>query len=99
MGLLLDLLRSIDPNRMFLPYGKNFINFSMSASIIRQLNTTRGIRTLKIPSFIGTDNLVNDAINYSLESNYIKKGDKVVCLMGQNEESPEYVNIIKVTTV
>jgi pyruvate kinase len=71
----------------------------MSANIIRQLNTSRGIMTLKIPSFIGTDNLINDAIKYSLESNYVKKGDKVVCLMGQNEETPEYVNIIKVTTV
>jgi pyruvate kinase len=71
----------------------------MSASIIRQLNTSRGIKALKIPSFIGTDNLINDAIKYSIESNYIKKGDKVVALMGQNEETPEYVNIIKVTTV
>lgn len=71
----------------------------MSASVIRQLNLSRGVLTLKIPSFIGTDNLINDAIKYSLESNYIKKGDNVVCIMGQNEETPEYVNIMKITTV
>jgi pyruvate kinase len=71
----------------------------MSANIIRQLNTTRGVTSLKIPSYIGTDNLINDAIKYSLESNYIKKGDKVICLMGQNEETPEYVNVMKVSIV
>ena len=71
----------------------------MSANVIRQLNLTRGVITLKIPSYIGTDNLINDAIKYSLEYNYIKKGDKVVCLMGQNEETPEYVNVMKVTLV
>ena len=71
----------------------------MSANVIRQLNLSRGVITLKIPSYIGTDNLINDAIKYSLESNYIKKGDKVVCLMGQNEETPEYVNVMKVTLV
>ena len=71
----------------------------MSASVIRQLNLSRGVLTLKIPSFIGTDNLINDAIKYSLESGYIKSGENVVCIMGQNEETPEYVNIMKITTV
>jgi pyruvate kinase len=71
----------------------------MSANVIRQLNTTRSVISLKIPSYIGTDNLINDAIKYSLESNYIKKGDKVICLMGQNEETPEYVNVMKVSIV
>jgi pyruvate kinase len=71
----------------------------MSASVIRQLNLTRGVTTLKIPSFIGTDNLITNAIKYSVESGYLNKGDSIVCLMGQNEESPDYVNIMKITTV
>jgi pyruvate kinase len=99
MVLLLDLSLSTGLDRTSLLFGILLLIPSMSANIIRQLNTSRGIMTLKIPSFIGTDNLINDAIKYSLESNYVKKGDKVVCLMGQNEETPEYVNIIKVTTV
>jgi pyruvate kinase len=71
----------------------------MSASVIRQLNISRGVFCLKIPSYLGSDNLVNDAMKYALEAGYCKKGDNVVCLMGQNEESPEAVNIMKIQTV
>jgi pyruvate kinase len=71
----------------------------MSSSVIRQLNITRGVITLKIPSFLGTDNLINDAMKYATDSGYCKKGDNVVCLLGQNEEAPEYVNIMKITTI
>lgn len=71
----------------------------MSASVIRQLNITRGVITLKIPSFLGTDNLINDAMKYACEAGYCKTGDNIVCLLGQNEESPEAVNIMKIQTV
>ena len=71
----------------------------MSASVIRQLNITRGVLTLKIPSFLGTDNLINDAMKYAVEAGYCKSGDNIVCLLGQNEESPEAVNIMKIQTV
>lgn len=71
----------------------------MSASVIRQLNLTRGVFCLKIPSFIGTDNLINDAMKYALDAGFCKKGDNVVCLLGQNEDSPEHVNIMKIQTI
>lgn len=71
----------------------------MSASVIRQLNISRGIMCLKIPSFLGTDNLINDAMKYAVEAGYCKSGDNVVCLLGQNEESPEAVNIMKIQTI
>lgn len=71
----------------------------MSSSVIRQLNLTRGVTCLKIPSFLGTDNLIHDAMKYALESGYCSKGDNIVCLLGQNEESPESVNIMKIQTV
>lgn len=71
----------------------------MNASVIRQMNVTRGVITLKIPSFLGTENLLNDAMKYALESGYAKKGDSVVCLSGQNEETPENVNILKIATI
>jgi pyruvate kinase len=71
----------------------------MSASVIRQLNITRGIICLKIPSFLGTENLINDAMKYAVEAGYCKTGDNIVCLMGQNEESPEVVNIMKIQTI
>jgi len=78
---------------------QHILALCMSASVIRQMNITRGIKTLKIPSFLGTDNLINDAMKYAVESGYCSKGDNVVCLMGQNEETPEYVNILKITTI
>jgi pyruvate kinase len=71
----------------------------MSASVIRQLNISRGVFCLKIPSFLGTDNLINDAMKFALESGLCQKGDNIVCLMSQNEESPEVVNIMKIQTI
>lgn len=71
----------------------------MDSVVIRQLNISRGIKTLKIPSFIGTDNLLNDAVKFAEKEGYISKGDNVVCLMGQKEDTPDQVNIIKVTSI
>lgn len=71
----------------------------MSASVIRQLNLSRGVMCLKIPSFLGTDNLINDAMKYATESGYCVQGDKIVCLLGQSEDTPEFVNIMKITTI
>ena len=71
----------------------------MNQSVIRQLNTSRGVKTLKIPSFIGTDNLLNDAIAYAEKEKYLVKGDKIVCLMAQHEDTPDQANIIKVTAL
>ena len=71
----------------------------MNASIIRQMNITRGVITLKIPSYLGTENLLNDAMKYAAESGFAKKGDNVVCICGQNEETPENVNILKISTI
>ena len=78
---------------------QHILALCMSASVIRQLNISRGIFCLKIPSYLGTDNLINDAIKYACESDFCKKGDSVVCLLGQNEESPETVNIMKIATI
>ena len=71
----------------------------MSASVIRQLNLSRGVITLKIPSFIGVDNLIDDAVKYSLESNYLKKGDKIVCIMGQQIDTPDNLSLMKIAIV
>ena len=71
----------------------------MSSYVIRQLNVTRGIYTLKIPSFIDTNNLVNNAVNHAIENGFLSKGDKIVCLSGQNENTPENANILKVMTI
>lgn len=71
----------------------------MSAGVIRQLKITRGVITLKIPSFLGSENLITQSILFSQESGFIQKGDKIVCILGENEETPDYANIMKITTV
>ena len=71
----------------------------MSSSVIRQLNVSRGVYTLKIPSYMDTNNLINNAIKHATENGHVRLGDKIVCLTGQNENSPENANILKVMTV
>lgn len=71
----------------------------MNSHVIRQLNISRGVFTLKIPSYLGTDNLINNAIKFAIENGYINKGDKIVCITGQNENTPENVNMLKVMTI
>ncbi len=71
----------------------------MCSGVIRNLNLSRGVNGLKIPSFIGNDNLIIDALNFAQESGKCKKDDCVVCVLGQNEDRPEMVNIIKIYTV
>ena len=71
----------------------------MTSSVIRNLNLTRGVTGLKIPSHIGNENLINDGLKFACDSGKCIKGDNVVCVMGQNEETPEMVNILKVTTI
>jgi len=67
-------------------------------SVIHNLNLTWGIHSLRIASNIGTDNLINDAIRYSVSKGYAEKGDQIICLLGQNEESLENVNLMKIAT-
>lgn len=78
---------------------QNILALCMSSSVIRQMNLIRGVISLKIPSFLGTENLLADAMKYAEESGYCKKGDNVVCLMGQYEENPETINLMKVATI
>jgi pyruvate kinase len=78
---------------------QNILALCMSSSVIRQLNLTRGVTTLKIPSFLGQENLLNDAMKYAKESGYCTKGDNVVCLLGQSEQTPENINIMKISIV
>lgn len=71
----------------------------MSSSVIRQLNVSRGIYTLKIPSYIDTNNLINNAIKHAQDQGYVCTGDKIVCITGVNENTPENVNTLKVMTI
>lgn len=78
---------------------QNIIALCMSSAVQRQLSLSRGIIPFKIPAFIDSNNLISNAISYAVEDGYLKKGDKIVCLTGMNENMPENANILKIMTV
>lgn len=66
---------------------------------MRQLSITRGTIGLKIPSFIGSDSLISDAIKFAKEDGFIDDGDAIVAILAQNEQTPDYTNILKIANV
>ena len=71
----------------------------VNAQVIRQLQCVRGITGLKIPTFIGTDNILQLVIKEAKERNLCKSGHKVVCIHSANEESPDESNILKIIDI
>ena len=68
----------------------------MSASIVRQMNICTGVIALKIPSYIGTDNLIHDGIAFALEKNLISKGQNLVVVLGKNEDNSNESRCIRI---
>lgn len=91
-GALARMIAKYKPKQLVLALCVKF-------SVIKTLNLTRGIKTLRIASNIGTNNLVNDAINYIVSKGFAKQGDKILALLCQNEETPENANLMKISTV
>ncbi len=75
------------------------LSLSMNSQVIRNMNLTRGLKGLKIATYVGTENLINDAISHAIEKGYAKKGDNVVCMFSQNESQPDSVNLLKIATI
>ncbi len=67
--------------------------------VVKQLNTSRGCVGYKIPSFQGTDNLLNLVIKTAKDMKLCKQGHKVVTIHGTQEESPEESNILKILDI
>lgn len=67
--------------------------------VIRSLQTVRGITGLKIPTFVGTDNVLQLVIKEAKERNLCKSGHKVVCIHSNNEDTPDESNILKIIDI
>ena len=91
-GLTVRLLAKYRPKQIILA-------LCVSTSVIRQLKITRGVISLKIPSFLGCENLIKQSIFFAKENGYIHQGDKIICILGEYEETPDYANTIKITNV
>ncbi len=72
---------------------------SISMPIVRQLNTSRGVIGYKIPSFQGTDNLIQLVIRTAKDMGLCRQGNKVITIHGTQEETPDESNILKILDI
>jgi pyruvate kinase len=72
---------------------------SVSNPVIRQLNCTRGVIGYKMPSFQGTDQLLQLVIKTARDMGLCSSGHKVVTIHGTKEETPDESNIMKILDI
>ena len=72
---------------------------SINAHAVRQMNCMRGVVGLKIPTFQGTDNVIQFVITEAKKMGLTKAGSKVAVIHGTNEETPDESNIMKILTI
>jgi pyruvate kinase len=72
---------------------------SANTASIRNMNLNRGVWGIKVPTYVGTENLIMDAIKIAVEKGYAKKDDRVVCVLGHHEENSAFTNVMKIATV
>jgi pyruvate kinase len=63
------------------------------------MNSMRGVVGFKIPTFQGTDNVIQFVISEAKKMNMVKAGNKVAVIHGTNEETPDESNIMKILTI
>lgn len=72
---------------------------SMVGSVIRNLNYVRGVHGFRIPSYQGQAEVIKVVSEEAKKQGLIKAGEKFVCILSQNEETPDETNIMKVVDV
>jgi len=72
---------------------------SASESTIRHLQVHRGVMTMLVPSFQGTDNVIRSALLEAKDLGLIDSGDSVVAVHGTKEEVAGGSNLMKVVEV
>lgn len=72
---------------------------SVSAHVVRQMNLSRGARGFKVPSFQGTDSLLQVVIKAAKDLNLCKSGNKAITIHGNNEEQPDESNVMEILDI
>jgi len=72
---------------------------SASESTVRQLLCVRGVVPMLTASFVGTDSVIQKALNRAKVEGMAKAGDCVVAVHGQREECPGHSNLLKMVVV
>ncbi|CDJ30445.1 LOW QUALITY PROTEIN: pyruvate kinase, putative [Eimeria mitis] len=72
---------------------------SASEETIKHLQVNRGVTTLLVPSFQGTDQLIKNALSAAKEMQLVSEGESVVAVHGMKEEVAGWSNLLKVLVV
>lgn len=91
-GFTARLIAKYRPSQMI-------IALSASESTCKHLQVHRGITSIQVPSFQGTDNVINGALKEVREMGFAEAGSAVVAVHGMKEEVAGASNLLKVMTV
>ncbi|CDJ57233.1 pyruvate kinase, putative [Eimeria maxima] len=72
---------------------------SASEETIKHLQVNRGVTTLLVPSFQGTDQLIKNALSAAKEMQLVSEGESIVAVHGMKEEVAGWSNLLKVLVV
>lgn len=72
---------------------------SVSAHVVRQMNLSRGAIGFKVPSFQGTESLIQLVIKAAKEMGICESGNKVITIHGTQEESPDESNVMEIINI
>jgi len=99
--LIICLTETGHTARMLAKYRPKAAILAISASetSVRQLLCVRGIVPMLTASFVGTDSVIQKAMNKAKADGMVKIGDSVVAVHGQREECPGHSNLMKMVVV
>jgi len=72
---------------------------SINATVVRQLNASRGTLGFKIPTFQGTENVIQFVISEAKKMGLTSGGSQVAVIHGTNEDTPDESNIFKILDI
>jgi pyruvate kinase len=72
---------------------------SVVSSVVKNLNTTRGVLGYKIPSYQGQAEVIKVVTDAAKQQGLVKSGGKVICILSHNEETPDESNILKIVDI
>jgi len=100
-SLIIALTETGFTARLIAKYRPSQIVLALSASesTIRHLQIHRGVMTIQVPSFQGTDNVIRSAMLEAKELGLIDSGDSIVAVHGTKEEVAGGTNLMKVIEV
>lgn len=69
---------------------------SIDEHVMKALTITRGVTCLRIPSFQGTESIIQFAIKSAKEKGYSSGGDNMIVIHSTDENDPDQSNVVKV---